>query len=97
MSGRCLEDIQKVSGGNLECVRKVTGKSQDSVWRLSGRCFENVKIILSVWRIQNILLGQFSSTDFFQSPTKLLNLTELALNGVGDFKVSGCCFYFKFI
>ena len=64
MSGTCLEDIQKVSGGNLECVRKLTGKSQDSVWKLSGRCFENVKIILSFWRIQNILLGQFSSTDF---------------------------------
>ena len=51
MSGRCLVDIQKVSGGNLECVRKVTGKSQDSVWRLSGRCLETIKINLSVERI----------------------------------------------
>ena len=71
MSGRCLEDSQ-VYGGNFECVRKVTGKSQDSVWRLSGRCFENVKIILSVWRIQNILLGQFSSTDFLSVSNQTL-------------------------
>ena len=64
VSGRCLEDIQKVSGGNLECVRKVTGKSQDCVFRLSGRCLENVKIILLVWRIWNVLLAQFSSPYF---------------------------------
>ena len=43
MSGRHLEDIQKVSGGYLECVRKVTGKSRDSVRRLSGRCLESIK------------------------------------------------------
>ena len=76
MSGRCLVDIQKVSGGNLECVRKVTGKSQDSVWRLSGRCLENIKIILSVRSIWNVLLAQFCSPYFFvKLHTKLLNLT----------------------
>ena len=51
MSGRCLEDILRVSGGYLECVRKVIGKSWDSVWRLSGRCLETFKIVLSVKRI----------------------------------------------
>ena len=59
VSGGCLEDIQKVSGGNLECVRKVTGRSQDCVWRLSGRCLENIKIVLLVWRIREVLLALF--------------------------------------
>ena len=38
VSGKCLEDVLKLSGGSLEGVLRVSG----AVWRVSGRCLEGV-------------------------------------------------------
>ena len=96
MSGRCLEDIQKVSVGNLECVRNVTGKSRYSVRRLSGRCSESIKIIVSVLRILGCYAGSVFITLFFiKLHTELSNLTQLELNGVEVLRASEPSIYLK--
>ena len=93
VSGRCLEDIQKVSGGNFECVRKVTGKSQDSIGGYLEGVLKRVKSFCQFWEFGMFCWLSFHHPIFVHLHTKLLNLTQLELNGVGVFKVSECCFY----
>ena len=54
VSGRCLKDIWKASGGYFECISKVT----ERVGTVSGGYLEGIKIILLV----RIILGCSADT-----------------------------------